>query len=234
MNLPKILSFTALVVFVAFTTTSCVSNYVVSNSTYKYPKSNELLLAHNNTKGPNATRTEDKVLKSEPLSMPKPDVSDLEHINNYAENKTSLIEYNVIQEAKTYLGTPYRFGGTTRYGIDCSSFVQQVFQANNFFLPRTSASQSNEGIGITRDNLKRGDLIFFSQGYRISHVGIVESISETGEVFFIHASSSLGVTITSLSDTYWSKRFRKAKRIIANTQDFITSNNKKQSQQFQL
>ncbi|PQL91292.1 C40 family peptidase [Apibacter adventoris] len=202
-----------LILITSLTTTSCVSNYIASNNNYKYPSTSKLLLA-NNSKGPNTTKTETKKLVTDNSLLNDNSVS--ENINFYAEKAFSKEAYKLITEAKTYLGTPYLYGGTTRRGIDCSSFVQQVFNASNISLPRTSALQSEVGVRVAKEELKKGDLIFFSHTpkSRVSHVGIVESVSPTGEIFFIHASSSQGVTITSLETEYWKKRFKRAMRIL--------------------
>ncbi|WP_027381022.1 C40 family peptidase [Chryseobacterium daeguense] len=122
---------------------------------------------------------------------------------------------NILTEAATYLGTPYRYGGTSRNGIDCSAFVLSVFGAvAGLSLPRVAASQAQEGERIEKSDLKKGDLIFFSHGRRISHVGIVESVTEDGEVKFIHAATSRGVMVSSLNDSYWGPKYRFGKRII--------------------
>ena len=121
----------------------------------------------------------------------------------------------ILEEAETYLGTPYRYGGTTRKGIDCSAFVLSVFgAAAGLTLPRVAASQAQEGERVEKGELQKGDLIFFSHGRRISHVGIVESVTEEGEIKFIHAATSKGVMVSSLNDSYWGPKFRFAKRII--------------------
>ncbi len=128
----------------------------------------------------------------------------------------------ILDEAQTYLGTPYRYGGMTRRGIDCSAFVLSVFgSAAGITLPRVAAAQSQEGERVEKSELQRGDLLFFSQGKgRISHVGIVESVSPEGDIKFIHAASSRGVMISTLNtDRYWSPRFRFAKRIV--TADYV-------------
>ena len=122
---------------------------------------------------------------------------------------------NILTEAETYIGTPYKYGGTTRNGIDCSAFVLSVFgAAAGLSLPRVAASQSQEGESVAKEDLQRGDLIFFSHGRRISHVGIVENVTEEGEVMFIHAATSKGVMISSLNDSYWGPKYRSAKRVI--------------------
>ena len=128
----------------------------------------------------------------------------------------------ILEEAQTYLGTPYRYGGTTRNGIDCSAFVLSVFgAATGIDLPRVAAAQAQEGEKVEKENLQKGDLVFFSHGRgRISHVGIVEEVTEDGDVKFIHSATSKGVMISSLyNDSYWAPRFRFAKRIMSEEKD---------------
>jgi len=123
---------------------------------------------------------------------------------------------NILSEAESYLGTPYRYGGTSRSGIDCSAFVLSVFgAAAGVDLPRVAAQQSNEGDSVEKAELQKGDLVFFShKGSRISHVGIVEDVTPEGEVKFIHAATSKGVMVSSLDDNYWGPKFRFAKRVV--------------------
>lgn len=134
--------------------------------------------------------------------------------------KTILYESKVdalLEEAESYLGTPYRFGGMSRRGIDCSAFVLSVFEESmGIALPRVAASQALEGDKVESGDLQKGDLVFFSHRSRgrISHVGIVHQVTEDGEVKFIHAATSKGVMISSLSDRYWGPRYRFAKRIL--------------------
>jgi len=205
---------------VAFVSTislqSCVTNYVVSKpATYAKEYKTDAKLAAIDTKMEN-----DKKLlinsfiseKAVALSNAKNSLKNSEIAKAIKHNKT--ID-NILTEAQTYLGTPYRYGGMTRNGIDCSAFVLSVFgAAAGLTLPRVAASQSQEGEAIDKDNLQKGDLIFFSHGKRISHVGIVESVTEEGEVKFIHAATSKGVMISSLNDSYWGPKYRFAKRVI--------------------
>ena len=134
-----------------------------------------------------------------------------------AKKKSSTID-GILSEANTYIGTPYRFGGMTRSGIDCSAFVLSVYgSATGINLPRISSAQAQEGERVEREQLEKGDLLFFqTRGSRISHVGIVQEITPEGEIKFIHASTSKGVTISSLNEKYWGLRFRFAKRILTN------------------
>ncbi|CZF82195.1 Murein DD-endopeptidase MepS/Murein LD-carboxypeptidase precursor [Grimontia celer] len=99
-------------------------------------------------------------------------------------------------------GTPYRYGGASKRGIDCSAFTQQAFLAvYEHSLPRTTRQQIKVGDKITLANAGHGDLIFFKTGSSRYHVGIY-----IGEKEFMHASSSKGVTISSVDNPYWSKR----------------------------
>lgn len=195
---------------------SCVTNYVVSKpATYTKEYKTDAKLASIDAKIEN-----DKKLlinsfiseKAVAISNAKNSLKNTEIAKAIKHNKT--ID-NILTEASTYLGTPYRYGGMTRNGIDCSAFVLSVFgAAAGLTLPRVAASQSQEGEAIDKQNLQKGDLIFFSHGKRISHVGIVENVTEEGEVKFIHAATSKGVMISSLNDSYWGPKFRFAKRII--------------------
>ena len=193
-----------------FSLQSCVSNYVVSQpNTYK----TDAKLASLDIKKP--TLGKDAKMGEAIVSLS----------NGQAAIKNSMIEDvikhertidNILNEASTYLGTPYRYGGTTRSGIDCSAFVLSVFgSAAGMDLPRVAAEQSQEGDSIDKTELKRGDLVFFAHGRgRISHVGIVEEVTEDGEIKFIHAATSRGVMISSLNDKYWGPKYRFAKRVV--------------------
>lgn len=106
-----------------------------------------------------------------------------------------------------YIGTPYLYGGNGFSGVDCSGFVHNVFEQAGVDLPRTSREQYRVGLSVSRPQF--GDLVFFKmESGRIDHVGIA-----LGGKKFAHASSSLGVTISSLDDPYYSARFVGAKRI---------------------
>ena len=121
-----------------------------------------------------------------------------------------------VKTARSYIGTPYKYGGTTRAGIDCSALVYHSYKAAKVSLPRTSKEQSKKGEKVNKNNLKVGDIVFFATGDKkreINHAGIVSS-AKGGNIRFIHASTSIGVTESSLSSEYYRKRFRKAKRVL--------------------
>lgn len=109
----------------------------------------------------------------------------------------------IISTAIRFLGTPYRWAGTGHGGFDCSGFVMRVFQDNGIHLRRMADEQYYGGTPVARSKIEPGDLVFFSTyTYGISHVGIY-----LGAGRFIHSSSSAGVLISNLNDTYYSRRF---------------------------
>lgn len=119
----------------------------------------------------------------------------------------------IVNTARDYTGTPYKFGGTSRSGMDCSGLVTVAFNSVNLKLPRVSADMANVGDEISIKNLRRGDLVFFITGKenRISHVGIVTEVKSANEIWFIHAADS-GVKEDNLFTKYYQKTFVKATR----------------------
>lgn len=114
--------------------------------------------------------------------------------------------------SKSYLGTPYVWGGTTRRGIDCSALMQNSYGENRVKLPRVSRQQYQIGDNVDAAPLKEGDLVFFNtMGVGVSHVGMV--VDPEGPRF-IHASSSRGVVIDSMAKSYFKTRYLGARRIV--------------------
>ena len=124
--------------------------------------------------------------------------------------RRAMIETTLRAEGPNWIGIPYRWGGTSRRGIDCSAFVQQYVRTTlGIELPRTTATQRYEGVSIDKGELIPGDLVFFRRrGTR--HVGVY-----LGDGEFIHASSSRGVTISELSNSYWSRYYWMSRRILS-------------------
>ena len=115
----------------------------------------------------------------------------------------------LVKVATGFLGTPYRLGGNSKRGIDCSSFVQKVYRNFNVNLPRVARDQSEVGVEVDIDKMVKGDLIFFDTNRSFGHVGIY-----IGNNKFIHASSrSRRVRIDSLDHPFYQERFQRAVRI---------------------
>lgn len=117
----------------------------------------------------------------------------------------------ILSTAKTYLGTPYRSGGTSRSGVDCSGFAYAVYKEHGIKLSRSSWQQAAVGKKISRKNLKPGDLMFFGTGGgRISHTAIY-----VGKNKFIHATVPGGsVQYDGLNEAYYNSRFVTARRCL--------------------
>lgn len=136
--------------------------------------------------------------------------------NEYTKGESPKAE-KVISTARTFIGTPYKYGGTTRSGMDCSGLLLNSFKAISFDLPRSSEAQSKVGKPVKKQgDLKPGDLVFFATGKdknQVTHVGLVTEILND-DVKFIHASSHLGVVETNISGDYYQKRYLGARRVI--------------------
>jgi lipoprotein Spr len=110
----------------------------------------------------------------------------------------------LFAEIDKWWGTRYKYGGATESGMDCSAYTGTlVHNVYGVVLPRTSRDQYNDCIKLEQNELQQGDLVFFRTGRRgVSHVGLY-----LGNGYFTHASTSIGVTISNLSETYWTNKF---------------------------
>lgn len=134
---------------------------------------------------------------------------------SYGLKKTDLMD-----KIMDWLGTPYKFGGTSDGAIDCSAWTQRIFvETANIMLPRTAREQVSVGRKIVRNNLEFGDLVFFNTYSRrfASHVGIY-----LGDDLFAHASSRFGVTVSSLNSTYYKNRFISGRRLSSKELDNLS------------
>lgn len=121
-------------------------------------------------------------------------------MNTEVEQIKNATLYQAIDE---WYGTPYRLGGSTKNGVDCSAFVQAIYTALfGILIPRTAHEQYQASRQINREALQEGDLVFFNTTGGVSHVGIYLQNNK-----FVHAGVSEGVTISDLDDSYWSRRF---------------------------
>ena len=115
----------------------------------------------------------------------------------------------LVKVAMGFLGAPYRLGGSSIKGIDCSALVKKTYQLFNITLPRTAFEQSHVGLRIARGELIEGDLLFFNTRRKLGHVGIYIGNNE-----FVHASSrKRGVRIDNLNTPYFDRRFVRAVRL---------------------
>ena len=116
----------------------------------------------------------------------------------------------LTQQHRNWKGTPYKLGGNSKNGIDCSGFVHITFkQRLGLNLPRTTSQLSKTGIAINRKQLTVGDLVFFTTGFSKRHVNIY-----MGNQSFLHASTSKDIMISSINSPYWSKHYWKSTRIL--------------------
>jgi cell wall-associated NlpC family hydrolase len=127
---------------------------------------------------------------------------------------TQADKKQLLEDAKYFKGGKYVWGGTTPQGFDCSGYVQYLYKKHHINLPRTAWAQSKKGLEVTKDNLKKGDLLFFltdkSRGIPVTHVGIY-----IGNGKFIHAASKKkGIIISPIYTGHYAQTFVTAKRVL--------------------
>ena len=125
---------------------------------------------------------------------------------------------SLIGFSKKFLGTPYRYGGRSPKGFDCSGFVGYVFKQFGVVLPPSSRSQALVGEKVSRDSIQKGDLVFFkgrsSKSNSIGHVALVVAVSDTNDIQFIH-STRHGLRLDWLSEEpYYKNRFMASRRLV--------------------
>lgn len=132
---------------------------------------------------------------------------------NVHQEKIQTHDHKTIEKLYNYYhhwqGTPYRMGGLSKNGVDCSGFVYLTYRSiAGITLPRTTGQQMKIGAEVSPHDLEPGDLLFFKTGWYTRHVGIYV---QNGQ--FMHSSTSRGVTLSRLSEKYWREAFYLAKRI---------------------
>ncbi|WP_353140385.1 NlpC/P60 family protein [Pseudopedobacter sp.] len=150
-------------------------------------------------------------------SVPKTETSDPDNLASQFFSQVMGVAISATSNTKMYqfiydwLGTPYRFGGNTKKGIDCSGFAKTMYdKVFNTTLLRNSRDIFSMTNPLSKDELKVGDLVFFKIKSRsITHVGVY-----LGDNRFAHASTSKGVVISDLDEPYYSRYFYKGGRII--------------------
>lgn len=147
-----------------------------------------------------------------------------ESVNNNADENTSeladtlsVTADEIIETAMKYLGRPYRYGSAGPKVFDCSGFTSFVFKNSNISLSRASRTQYTQGTPVKRNDLRVGDLVFFTSprsGHSVGHVGIVSKVEEDGNFHFIHAARR-GVTVDNFaSASYYHRRYVGARRVL--------------------
>lgn len=126
---------------------------------------------------------------------------------------SALDKQKLLEDAKYFKGGKYVWGGTTPEGFDCSGYVQYLYKKHNINLPRTAWAQSKKGVQVNKDNLQKGDLLFFltdkKRGIPVTHVGIY-----IGNGNFIHAASKKkGIIISPITHGSYARCFVKATRV---------------------
>ena len=151
-----------------------------------------------------------KVFYNDKVSYLSADYATLLVHDDYKETyAVSTEREDLVAEALTWLGTPYRYGGSSRSGTDCSGFTMAIFSQFGYSLIHGARDQYAQSTPVTFQERDIGDLVFFDWGYGISHVGIY-----LGGGTFIHSSTSSGVIISSLYENYYANGYVGAGRIL--------------------
>ncbi|KJD31404.1 hypothetical protein PK35_14940 [Tamlana nanhaiensis] len=123
----------------------------------------------------------------------------------------------IIDYAQQFKGVKYKWGGTTKKGMDCSGLVYTAFSAYDVILPRISRDMAKRGNKLKLKEVHKGDLLFFKTGKSrrnaINHVGLIVDIRDN-DIKFIHSTTSKGVIVSGLNETYWLNAFVEARRVL--------------------
>ncbi len=145
--------------------------------------------------------------------IPEPEAK--EDVKKPAKGAPKNVRDSIIAYSETLIGIPYKWGGTSCDGFDCSGFTQHVFNKYGVSVPRIAGDQYEQSYKkISIKQAQKGDLVFFGKGKNITHVGIV--VSNPGEpLTMIHASSSRGIMISNIEkSTYWKPKLLYAANVV--------------------
>lgn len=142
-----------------------------------------------------------------------PDSTDL------CEQKYTEMIDSIIANGKKFIGTPYRYGGKSPGGFDCSGFVHYIFKPYGLLLPASSRDYVKMGSEIDRTQVRKGDFALFrgrnASSSVIGHVALVIDVAADGSVYILHATVNKGITIDNMtSETYYSRRYISMRRIM--------------------
>ena len=128
----------------------------------------------------------------------------------------NLVADNIVDYAQQFEGVRYKYGGTSKKGMDCSGLIHTSYKSESVLLPRTTKDLASTGNWIDLKDVQKGDLLFFAtrkNSRKVNHVGIVTDVNKD-DVEFIHASTSKGVMLSKLKERYWYFAFVQARRVL--------------------
>ncbi|ROL58147.1 NlpC/P60 family protein [Bacteroidetes/Chlorobi group bacterium ChocPot_Mid] len=193
-QLSKIRNLSLLFVIISFIISSCTPQIRFATKNSNYTSNNNL----------SKTNTDRKINQGVTFTDNRIDFQALDKYPNLEFKRREVLTF-----AESYLGTPYCYGGIDKNCTDCSGFVKQIYEMAGINLPRTAALQYEYGKDISSDEPIPGDLVFFKNSRKISHVGIY-----VGNNQFIHASTNKGVVVQSLDDAFYKQNLAGFKKVL--------------------
>ncbi len=167
------------------------------------------------TAKPVATKSTKKQPVTKTAKIKKQVINDKEDKDLIISPEENYLAMQMINNAMQFIGVTYRGGGTSKSGMDCSGMVTAVFNIFDLKLPRSSNAMAKVGAKLKKEEVKKGDLVFFKTNGRdtINHVGLVVE-TDGDEIKFIHSSTQKGVIISSTKEPYYKKAFAQANRVL--------------------
>lgn len=149
--------------------------------------------------------------------------------------ESTTIQDDLLSYSRNYLGKPYRYAGKGPTAFDCSGFTSFVFKNFGYRLHSSSAGQDRQVPSIAkREDLRKGDLVFFEgsrRNGRVGHVGIVSELLPSGQFKFIHASTTSGVIVSTSTEPYYAARYLRGGRVLEENASYVTRQNPATSHQ---